>query len=54
MFGRKLGIGTGIVAAILAVAIAVPAGAQRPAGPGHAKLRPWYARRHPRGWWASG
>ncbi len=37
MFGRKLGIGTGIVAAILVVAIAVPAGAQRPAGPAHAE-----------------
>ncbi len=29
MFGKKLGIGTGIVAALLVVAIAVPASAQR-------------------------
>ena len=29
MFGKKLGIGTGIAAALLVVALAVPAGAQR-------------------------
>lgn len=37
MFGRKIGIGAGIVAAILVVAIAVPAFAQRSAGPAHPK-----------------
>jgi hypothetical protein len=39
MFGMKIGIGTGVVAVVLAVAIAVPAGAQHSAGPVHAKTR---------------
>ena len=49
MFGRKLGIGTVIFAAILAVAIAVPAGAQRPAAPGHANA-PAVVRTAPPAW----
>jgi hypothetical protein len=49
MFGTKLGIGTGIVAAILVVVIAVPAGAQRSFGQGERKA-PATARTTPPAW----
>jgi hypothetical protein len=49
MFGKKLGIAAAIVAAILVVATAAPAGAHRSAIPGHPKA-PAAVRTTPPAW----